>query len=610
MGWRYFIFRLGYEFRRRAGLLKRGFPTHYIEKQHISFEEWKGIDKKFFFESRETLNITKQQDETLERIALDIFKGKHIFFSSLEFDLGVNYNWITNPETNFQYDLVHWTKINDFSKKAGDIKYVWEKSRFSYIYYIIRYDYHFDKDSSKFVFDEIESWLEANPINRGPNYKCSQEISLRVLNWIYILNFYKNSSALTEDLFQRIINSIQQQIEHVYENINFSRIAVRNNHAITETLTLYLVGLLMPFLPDSERWKTKGKRWFEEEVAYQIYQDGTFLQFSMNYHRVVIQLLSWALVLAKKNNEIFNEVVYQRAESSIKFLRTCQASNGWLPNYGANDGALFFPLNSNHYRDFRPQLQALASFFEIDLLYNDSFEDNQWFYENKPNNSRNISLNTISSFDIGGYYIIRDNNSITFLRCGNHKDRPSQADNLHLDIWIDDKNLLIDAGSYKYNTDEETIRYFNGTASHNTVMLGNYDQMLKGARFIWYNWTQSKKVSILEELDSYTIQGSIDAFSYIKKGIEHKRIIRKKKNENTWIVKDVVEHSTNEEITQIWNYDAIFAKNISIQSSTEGNRYVLDEGLSSSFYGKKQKTKQFKIIQKNKIIETTISINI
>ena len=65
------------------------------------------------------------------------------------------------------------------SKEAGDIKYVWEKSRFSFLYDVIRYDYHFDDDQSEFIFKQIEDFIDKNPINQGPNYKCSQEISLR-----------------------------------------------------------------------------------------------------------------------------------------------------------------------------------------------------------------------------------------------------------------------------------------------------------------------------------------------------------------------------------------------------------------------------------------------
>ncbi len=68
---------------------------------------------------------------------------------------------------------------------------------------------------------------------------------------------------------------------------------------------LYLVGLLFEFYPEAERWKNKGKRFFEQEILYQIYKDGSYLQYSMNYQRVVMQLCTWALVLARNNKESF-----------------------------------------------------------------------------------------------------------------------------------------------------------------------------------------------------------------------------------------------------------------------------------------------------------------
>src|SRR5690606_27364045 len=126
----------------------------------------------------------------------------------------------------------------------------------------------------------------------------------------YALQYYRNSLHLTDDFFQEIMHAIYWQLRHVYSNINFSRIAVRNNHAITETLTLYLGALFFPFFPEAALWKKNGKKWFEEEVLYQVYPDGTFLQFSMNYHRVVVQLFTWAFKSADFFGEKFIKEVY------------------------------------------------------------------------------------------------------------------------------------------------------------------------------------------------------------------------------------------------------------------------------------------------------------
>ena len=372
MGWRYLSFRAGYELRRRCGLLKLKFPAAPPFKQYITLEEWKKQPAIFFFKNNESLTFPRDPQPELKEIFSNIKDGKLLLFNSILTDLGKDYDWVTNPDTGFHYDKKkHWTEIEDYSKEAGDIKYVWEKSRFSFLYDIIRYDYHFNHDCAEFVFGEITSWIKSNPVNCGPNYRCSQEMSLRVLNWTFALHYYRKSAFLTEEVFGQIQYAIYWHLDHVYKNINFSRIAVRNNHAITEALTLYLAGIFYPSLPGAVLWKSQGKKWFEEEIAYQVYEDGTFLQFSMNYHRVVVQLLTWGIVLAEKNGEKFNDTVYARARLSVYFLRTCMVDeNGWLPNYGANDGSLFFKLSNNHFRDYRPQLEALASVLGFDTGLN------------------------------------------------------------------------------------------------------------------------------------------------------------------------------------------------------------------------------------------------
>jgi hypothetical protein len=593
MGLRYTTFRIKHELLSRAGLLKKKFPMSPKFEQYISLDEWKNKRGNFFFNDKTTLFLAKKSESVINEKFQKLKEGKFLFFNSQEYNIGVDYNWVTAPDNGFKYDInKHWTRIADFSKEAGDIKYVWEKSRFSYLYDVIRYDYHFNADCGEFVFSEILSWIDSNPINCGPNYRCSQEISLRVLNWTFALYYYSESPLLTDKIFNRIQFAIYWQMEHVYNNIDFSRIAVRNNHAITETLTLYLVGLLYPQFPNADKWKQKGKIWFEKEVTYQVYEDGTYLQFSMNYHRVVVQLLTWAIVLAGKNNESFAPVVYERAKKSVQFLRTCMIDeNGYLPNYGANDGALFFKLNDADYRDYRPSLDALAKVLKMDLSILQENEDVHWYGVNNKSCDRWAPLLGIHSFKVGGYYVLREADSLTFVRCGNHKDRPSQADNLHLDVWYKGQNVLLDAGSYQYNTDEETLRYFMGTLSHNTIMLDDYDQMKKGPRFIWYNWTQCKNATFVKSQDRYIFEGRIYAFQHVAKGIIHQREIIKLKDIPKWIIKDsILNKPPNIFIKQLWHLPLQHFL-INWKSANEENEEIekeAREGFISELYGKKE----------------------
>jgi hypothetical protein len=616
MGPEYLYFRSIYEIKRKTGILKSKFPTDPDNIKLITLEEWKKNSAKFFFRDRESITIEKIKNPTLKEEAENlIFRGIIKYFNSINIEIKGDYDWITNPENNYQYDInKHWSEIDDFSKAQGDIKYVWEKSRFSFLYTVIRYDYHFSVDCSEYTFREINSWMDHNPINRGPNYKCSQEISIRILNWIFALYYYRNSIYLTEEIFQKIVNSIYWQLCHVYNNINFSRKTVRNNHAITETMTLFLCGVLFPFLPDSQKWKEKGRKWFEKEVSYQIYEDGTFLQFSMNYHRVVIQLLTWAIILSEKNNERLSSGVYERAQNSVSFLYSCQDDKtGNLPNYGANDGALFFKLNDNEYRDYRPQINALYYWLNKKNLYDDlsSGEDVQWYNSDYKSSTAVLKKNSVERFPKGGYYVINDQDTLTFIRCGNHKDRPSHADNLHLDLWYKGKNILRDAGSYKYNSGADDIKYFNGSESHNTVMLESYDQMEKGPRFIWLNWTQAVSAE-LSDTDKYVeFEGKIKAFRHIGSNITHKRKVKKNKNKHAWEIIDELDHNTGYQIRQLWHPSDDFFELFTINAFDENNlavHPVITDGWYSGLYGVKEKCKQITYTTQGKKITTIISI--
>ncbi len=609
MGLRYTSYRIRHELEKRLGLLKKKHPTSPQIKNFISLENWKKASISFVIVEKELMQIEKHSNDILKEKATKILNGEICFFSSDWKKLGSSYDWVTNPETNFKYDISkHWSEINDFNPVNGDIKYVWEKSRFTYLLTLMRYDYHFDEDHAVFVFSEIESWIDANPINKGPNWKCSQEISLRLFNWMYALNFYKNSEALTEELWCKIQNVIYWSLDHVYKHIDFSRIAVRNNHAITETLALTISELIFPFIPETKKWSVKGRKWLEKEVPYQVYEDGTFLQFSMNYHRVLIQLFSFGISLTEIHNKPFSKLFYLRAYKSLEFLYQClQEENGYLPNYGNNDGALFFPFTECEYRDYRPQLETLHRILTDQKLYdNQSINEDYVWFQTKANPTcffNKIQKKTgVISYNEGGYYLCRTDTSFSFIRCGSYKDRPSHADNLHLDVWVNGKNILRDSGTYKYNTSKEFSEYFTGTKAHNTVVVNEESQMLKGSRFIWYYWTNCNTANWIETEEYYIFKGQINAYKHLNdKGI-HIRELKIAKKKFEWIVNDEILNLDKFSKKQVWHLD-----NNQIHISSSKEHTISNEiSFDSSFYGQKKEGNAISFsFQKN--IETIIT---
>lgn len=594
MGLRYVGFRVWYALQTKLGLLKAKFPTEMPPLQGLSLEAWRQDAPVFFFSGKQIPGLVRRPSDRLRKTYDAIRKGRYTFFSYQTYTVPEGAEgWHTNPDTGYRYDPTrHWTEIADLSKEAGDIKFVWEKARFSFLYDVIRYDYHTGEDCAAFVFGQIDSFIEHNPLNLGPHYKCSQETSLRILNWTFALYYYKDSAALTEERFGRIMQSIYGQLHHVRQNIHFSRIAVRNNHAITETLMLYLSGLLFPFMPESAEWSRKGKKWFEQEIAYQIYEDGTFLQYSMNYHRVVVQLLTWGLRLADLHGQRFAEVVYERAAKSLRFLDVCtDPVTGQLPNYGANDGALFFRLTDDDYRVYTSQLNDLRAVLEGETSRG---EESAHWYGLAGLPVEEVERDGVHAFPEGGYYIAQEGQTKTFIRCGAYRDRPSQSDNLHLDIWVDGVNYLWDTGSYKYNTEDHWLHYFNGVAGHNTVGVDGHDQMLKGGRFIWFYWVKDAegkwKLTTDGDHDALLFEGEIDGFRQLG-GVEHERTVFKHRHALEWSVSDELEGKGDRVAHQFWHINPAVEHLVEITcTDAEGKRLEPLRELKSysRYYGTKE----------------------
>ena len=624
MGPRYTMYRARHEVEKKLGVLKRKHPTSPPTKSYIALEDWRKKSGPFFIiPEREQFQAPKFQSSELLEQSDRLLDGEFLYFSHEWKELGLDYDWITNPDTDYQYNInKHWSEISDLNPANGDIKYVWEKSRFTYLLTIIRRDHSYEEDHSEFVFSEIESWILANPINQGPNWRCSQEISLRLMNWCYALAFYKNSKSLTEERWNTLQNAIYWSLHHVYNHIDFSRIAVRNNHAITETLMLSISHMLFPFIPETKKWARKGRKWFEQEIAYQIYEDGTFLQFSMNYHRVMIQLLTLGISITEKHQKRFSEKVYDRAYKILNFLYQCQQDeNGHLPNYGAKDGAIFFPLSTTEYRDYRPQLNALHKLLTGELLFAavEFTENVYWIGEEvKPSMEKKPSVFPpiqkqygCVSFPVGGYYLIREKESFTFIRCGSYKDRPSQSDNLHIDIWHKGVNVLRDSGSYKYNTTADLAKAFRGCEAHNTLSLDGEDQMLKGDRFIWYYWVKKANASLLEEENLYRFDGKINAFRQIGKDIWHNRSIIKIKNQPIWKVIDEVKNAEGKQIETFWHINPAIKDKVKIAcKDADGHKLIehVNKAWYSTLYGQKESVKVQSFTSHSTRLDTTIKI--
>ena len=308
----------------------------------------------------------------------------------------------------------------------------------------------------------------------------------------------------------------------------------------------------------------------------------------------------------------FSPETHTRANSCLFFLQSfSQPENGYLPNYGANDGALFFPFNNKNYRDYRPQLNALADVLKKPQLNGDT--DSRWFGI-EPNKVRKYAkvAHGGTAFEPGGYYLMRSDNLVGFIRCNSNQHRPSHADNLHFDLWHSGENILMDGGSYLYNTTTENIQYFFGSQSHNTVILDDHDQMKKGPRFVWLNWTRKINAGFAENDKGLEFKGEIEAFSEVGSNIYHERGVSLKNN-SVEIVDRLKNKPAQVKLRQGWLVNEAWLERI-LLTATDGNEATIDpvitDGWISNYYGIKTKCKRVEFATLSNQVNTNFSLRI
>ncbi|RXI38897.1 hypothetical protein CRU99_11140 [Malaciobacter mytili] len=538
MGIDWFIFRVKYEFLKKINYFDKA--NSNILKKVIKIDK-----KKFFYKKIGLVNCDFIGENQLIEKAKNAALGKIFAFSNEYLDYKENnkINWHKNPILNIKSShYSSWNKLSDFGE-YGDIKLIWEASRFPQIYFFINaYSLTKDEKYANACKNQILDWIDKNPFPYGVNYKCGQEISFRIFSWIIALEYF--SKFFNNEEENKIVENIYTSLLRIDANIDYAAKSVKNNHSISEAAGLFIGGLLFPQFKESSKLLKKGLKYLENEISYQIYSDGTYIQHSFTYQRLALDILSFVIIISKKLKFELSKEVNNKHLNMITFLNSFIQENGWLPNYGSNDGANLFPLTGDNYRDFRSSLNLANVINNENSLFSNHKKLIEFFALEEKGI---VPLQTKLEFRDGGYYILKNKKFFSFIRAHSYRDRPASNDMFHLDIWSNGKNIFCDAGSYSYNTSKIFKNNFIGVIGHNTIMINNSNQMEQVLNFGYSNWT---KAICLDFNENYFLGKN---YAYLKKfGIIQQREI-KLKDDKLIILDSIKNIKENTNIKQIWN---------------------------------------------------------
>jgi hypothetical protein len=419
---------------------------------------------------------------------------------------GPPHDWFLNV---FSHRTSHdvdrdWWRIDDFDNEIGDIKGIWEMSRFGWVPILALRASRGNEASGKTLNLWLSDWCLRNRPYKGPNWKCGQETSLRVLNLALGALVLRQAASPGAALMA----FVEASLARVFATRSYA-LAQNNNHGTSEAAGLFVGGEWLRLVGRSigGKFAVAGRRQLEQLARKLINSNGGFSQYSTNYHRVVLDTLMivelWrrALELPK-----FSDEFYRRCVAATEWLRNfVDERSGDVPNVGSNDGAHLLEFLNPEYRNFRLSVQLASVLFRDRLAFDltdDVVAALSLLGLAVPREKAPPRTSFLDSE--GGYACLRRKDASAFVRFPRFTFRPGHADALHVDLWIRGENVLLDGGTYSYNCDAKTESYFMGVESHNTIQFDDRDQMQRISRFLFAAWPTSQSDERIAETGEKT----------------------------------------------------------------------------------------------------------
>jgi hypothetical protein len=459
--------------------------------------------------------------------------------------------------------LHHWTAYEKGDPAlAGwdDIKLLWEPARFGWAFTLGRAYMLMGTEAYPAAFWRyLDFFLDANPVNMGPNWASAQEVAFRIMAFTFAAQVFAQSPQTTAERQARITRAVAEHAARIPATLVYAR-AQNNNHLLSEALGLITASLALPEHPDAGRWGVLGWKWFNRGLESQIEDDGTYSQHSTNYHRLMLVLALWGTRMQHAASDLkyarLSGKALRKLNPAVKWLLAlCDPDTGQVPNLGPNDGANVLPLTILPYNDYRPVLQAAAR----DFLGAPVFEPGPWDEMSlwlgsgddlEPITQTYNGIRATGSDWASTNTVIKMANSWGYLRAAHFSGRPGHADQLHLDLWWHGLNVAQDAGTYLYNACLPWDNALTNTVVHNTLMIESLEQMTWAGRFLYLDRAQAEILGRERASDGSWECISARHDGYLKVGLIHSRRVTAHQDDR-WVVEDWVQPVVDDVMTSL-----------------------------------------------------------
>lgn len=376
----------------------------------------------------------------------------------------------------------------------SDIRIRWEPARLQQATALMMHLHRFAESDANLKFKQaaksiVLSWIRANPFPYGEHYLSAMECALRIPVFFFALKMLDN---LTPDDDARILDAIQLHARLISKRLSLYSSA--GNHTVTEAVGLVFAGGIYRKTLLGRRWLEKGTRLLDNELAHQILPDGGPVEQSLNYHRFVLDLYWLAMDFLHRNS--LGDVHHWQARlvDGESFLSAFEDRQGCFPSIGDSDDGHAVAKGMSPSRDQRIGFDSGRMTFR-DTGYS------------LIKNERLVFTFDHGSLGMGPFF--------------NH----GHADALSVTLTVNDHQMIIDPGTYRYNGVPNWRRYFKGTRAHNTVTIDDQDQAVQETSFIWSQPYQAALTAQIQEGDTLFWSAGHNGYTRLRDSVYHQRSV-------------------------------------------------------------------------------------
>jgi hypothetical protein len=408
---------------------------------------------------------------------------------------GDDNDWHLAPDTGRSWPRLFFDRIGyRQGNPTGDVRVAWEPSRLQHLVELALITIRSSSDREQGVAlleRQLASWMHANPPGCGIHYISAMECGLRLIAVCHALDLVRTHLMDRDAVWNNAASLVASHADLITQRLSLH--SSSGNHTIAECAALVYAGVLFPEIARAEKWTATGLSLLSREADRQILGDGGGIERSPWYHLFVVDLLGLVAQLLAFKDQVVPREIGTAVERGRRFITALAQFISDLPRQGdADDGYALSPYLRLSW-DRPVERKTVATFPEYGLTRVETGRD------------RPIQL-------------LLDHGPLGMAPSYGH----GHADALSLTLRLDERELLVDTGTYTYTGASEWRSYFRSTRAHNTVCIDGLDQAQQETPFQWSKpYTAELVGNDTAEDGVIYLQARHDGYSDL--GIEHFR---------------------------------------------------------------------------------------